>query len=322
MKINKLSENFTPLNEGILFGIETEGETPTDLIVEILELSTGEVVATQLLRNVLSATINIAPYVEHFAEYAPSLLRQTAFHEAPTANYKVRVDGIESEEIVLSVNRSKIDEAPTLVTSLPFQRRIARGESDEVVIISGKDKRIYAEFEDENGAILNLDYLPTTEASILTISPDEFDETVKSFEVTLYCEGQVLGTLHYTIASPLKSNTRLAWLSESGAIERYTFPKSHKTLISTQKQSFLTSDGICTAHCRAKQVVSVCSRFESSKTIEALAEIATSPKVWIENDEGCDLVEITTPEIEYNIFGEPSHIHFDICLWQREVALW
>ena len=96
----------------------------------------------------------------------------------------------------------------------------------------------------------------------------------------------------------------------------------HEKSILTQKQSFLTSDGICSAHCRAKQIVSVCSRFESSKTIEALAEIAASPKVWIENDEGCDLVEITTPEIEYNIFGEPSHIHFDICLWQREVALW
>lgn len=322
MKLNKLSENFTPLAEGIFFGIETECETPRDLVVEILELPTGEVVATQLLRNVLSATINIAPYMEHFAEYAPASRHQTSFSEAPTATYKIRVEGIESEEVVVSINRSKIDEPPTLVTSFPLSRRIARGESDEVVVISGKGNKIYAEIEADNGAILELDHLPTTDASILTISPDGFDETIKSFEVTLYCEGQALGTLRYAIVAPLKTATRLAWISESGAIERYTFPKSYKTAITTEKQSFLTSEGICTAHCRAKQTISLCSRFESSKTIETLAQIATSPKVWVEDNTGVTLVEVTTPNIDYNIFGEPSHIHFDICLWQKEVALW
>ena len=76
------------------------------------------------------------------------------------------------------------------------------------------------------------------------------------------------------------------------------------------------------SHCRAKQTISLCSRFESSKTIETLAQIATSPKVWVEDNTGITLVEVTTPNIDYNIFGEPSHIHFDICLWQKEVALW
>ena len=322
MKIKKLSENFTPLAEGIFFDIETECETPRDLVVEILELPTGEVVATQLLRNVLSATINIAPYMEHFAEYKPSVHHKTTFSEAPTATYKVRVEGIESEEVVVSINRSKIDEPPTLVTSFPLLRRIARGESDEVVVVSGKGNRIYVEIEDENCAIFTFDYLPTSEASILTISPDELDETIKSFEVTLYCEGQVLGTLRYVISTPLKSATRLAWISESGAIERYTFPKSYKTVLTTDKRSVLTSEGICTAHCQAKQTISLCSRFESSKTIEALAQIASSPKVWVEDDGGFTLVEVATPSIDYNIFGEPSHIHFDICLWQKEVALW
>ena len=24
----------------------------------------------------------------------------------------------------------------------------------------------------------------------------------------------------------------------------------------------------------------------------------------------------------YNLFGDPSHINFNLCLWQKEVALW
>ena len=321
MKINKLSDNFTPLSEGIYFGIETEEETPTDLIVEILELSTGEVVATQLLRNVLSATVNIAPYMEHFVQRAPSSHRQTAFSEAPTAGYKIRIDGIESEEIIVSINRCKIDTTPSLITSFPKRRRIACGESDEVVIISGKGNKIYAEIESESGEMLNYEYLPTSEASILTISPDDFEREAKAFDMVIYCAGKVLGTLCYVVTQPLKSAVRLAWISESGAIERYTFPTSYKSTLSTEKRSIMTNEGLCTAHCRAKQIISLCSRFESCTTIEALAQIATSPRVWIEHNGHYQPIEVTSPEINYNIFGEPSHIHFNICLWQKEVAL-
>ena len=63
MKITKLSDNFTPIHKGIYFGIETEESAPTNLEVEIIDSSTSEIVATQQLREVTSATINIAPYL-------------------------------------------------------------------------------------------------------------------------------------------------------------------------------------------------------------------------------------------------------------------
>ena len=322
MKINKLSDNFTPVNEGIFFGIDTEEESATDLVVEILELSTEEVVATQLLRNVCSATVNIAPYVEHFAELTPSPHRQITFSEAPSAAYKIRVGDIESEEVIVSVNRSKIGSSPALLTSFPLTRRIAHGEIDEVLILTNKGKMVYAEVEADDGEILDFAYLSTTGATILTISPEEFDEATKSFEVTLYCEGEILGTLRYIIALPTKNTTRLAWLSESGAIERYTFPTSHKTTLTAKKRSFMTGAGLCTTHSRAKQLISLSSRFESRATIEALAQIVASPMVWVENGGCYELVEVTTSEIDYNLFDEPSHIHFNVCLTKKEVALW
>ena len=71
MKITKLSKNFTPLNKGIYFGIDTESDTPTTLTVEIIDSSTTEVIATQQLREVTSAKVNIAPYLPRFEEYKP-----------------------------------------------------------------------------------------------------------------------------------------------------------------------------------------------------------------------------------------------------------
>lgn len=321
MKINKLSDNFTPLHEGILFSIECEDETPTDLFVEIIAVSSGEVVATQLLRNTLSARVNIAPYMEHFTDYQPTLHTQALFREAPTAAYKIRVNGIESEEVIVSINRCTIDATPTIVSSLPSSRRISYGESDEVVILTGQDNRIYVEMESKSGEAQHFDYTATTNATILTISPDIFETPTNSFEVVIYCDGAIIGILRYTIVPTLKDSIRLAWISESGAIERYSFPTAHKRLYATEKRSLMTNEGITTAHCRAEEVISLCSRLESCATIEALAQIAFAPKVWIEHNEGYNLVDVATTNIEQNLFGEPSHLHIDICLWQKEVSL-
>lgn len=321
MKLNKLSANFTPLNEGIIFSINTENEVPTNLIVEIIDAKSNEIVATQQLHNATTATVNIAPYIACFSGYAPTSLRQTAFMEAPTATYKIRINDIESEAVVVSVNRTKIDTKPTGITALPLSRRITRHANDELMIVSEAGKTIYAEIVADNGETLHFEYTPTTEASILAISPDDFDSVVKTFDVALYCEGEAFCTLHYSITTPLKTATRLAWISDNGTIERYTFPVSHKAKRSAEKRTITTQEGVVAARCNAKQTTSLCSRFESRATIEALAQIASAPKVWIEQGEGWRLVEVIELQTEYNLFDEPSHLHLDICLWKKEVAL-
>lgn len=321
MILKKLSKNFAPLQEGILFGIESESDTPSDIVVEIIEVKSEKVVATQLLRNTLSATVNIAPYLVHFGDYAPTLGNHTTFAEAPTATYKIRVGEIESEEIVISVNRCQIGSTPTMATTLPLARRIAYGESDEVLIVADEGERIYAELENNNGESIHLEYSPTAQATLLTISPNAFDTITTSFEVKLYCGGRSLGELRYKVATPLKSATRLAWISESGAIERYTFPKSNKTAFSTEKKRVLTAEGICTTSCRTQQIVSLSSRIEPCAMVEALAQIASSPKVWLMQEDSCELVDVVTSQIEYNLFGEASYLYLELATSQKEVAL-
>ena len=322
MKINKLSDNLTPLDEGIFFGIDTESDTPSEIVVEIIEATTGEVVAVQQLHNILTTRINIAPYIAHLSEYAPTQTTQTSFAELPSTEYKIRIDEVESEAIVVSVNRCKIGATPTLITDFPHSRRVARGENDEVMFAAEPGKRISAELVANTGETLSLKYLTTTNLSTLIIAAEEFDSDIASFDVTLYCEEEEFAALHYTVVPPLKNATRLAWLSECGTIEQYTFPVSHKVKHSTEKQSIMTNSGICAAHHQTKLTISLCSRLEPRATVEALAKIISSPKVWVKH-KGCyKLVEVATTELEYNLFGEPGFLHLDICLWQKGVALW
>ena len=87
-------------------------------------------------------------------------------------------------------------------------------------------------------------------------------------------------------------------------------------------KSVMTSSGICSAHNQTKLTISLCSRLEPRAIVEALAEIISSPKVWIKRNGEYKLVEVATTEMEYSLFGEPNFLHLDICLWQKGVTLW
>ena len=64
--------------------------------------------------------------------------------------------------------------------------------------------------------------------------------------------------------------------------------------------------------------ITLISRYEPSATVEALAQIIASPKVWIEQSEGSREVMVLTSTIESDLFGEPACIALDISEWSRE----
>ncbi len=322
MKITKLSNDFTPIRKGIYFNVETEGDTPTNIIVEIVDSLTSEVIATKLLRGVTSAKVNIAPYLSRFEERKPMQNLCTSISGAPYAEYKVRVDDIESEAVMVSVNNIEAENTPTIISAMPNTRRISYGESDEVLIISKEGRNICAEITADNGEQLNIEHHATTGANILTISTEDFGANTHSLDVVLRCDGEEFGSLHYQVTAPIKTSTRLAWLSDKGSIERYTFPVSYEVKHTVEKGAILTTDGVQTTHCRTKQNIALASRFEPTETIAALAGIASSTKVWWECNGELKSVEVTTRSIEQSLFGAPDSIRIEISTLNEEERVW
>lgn len=321
MRITKLSENFSPIHEGIFFDIDTESSTPENLTVEIIDTRSREVIATQLLREVTSAKVNIAPYMARLNEYAPTSHKQTTFTAAPSQGYRIRINNIESEEICVSVNHKKIAATPSFISSQPLSRRISYGKSDELLIFAPTGGRLSVEITANNGESIHVEHLATSDVTTLAISTGDFGSDIRSLEATLYCNGVAFGTLCYIVSRPLKTATHLAWISESGAIEQYTFPSSHKSKKSVSRQLLSTSNGVISTRCNTKESITVCSRFEPRATIESLAQIVSAPKVWMERESGFELVEVVSPTIDYNIFNEPDCIHFELCSERKEVSL-
>jgi hypothetical protein len=322
MKITKLSNDFAPIDKGIFFNIDTEDSTPATIIVEIVDSLTSEVVATQQLRKITSARVNIAPYLPQFKEYEPMQNYCTAFSVAPYARYKIRVDSVESEDITVSVNKVEIENTPTIISTMPSIRRISHGECDEVLVFAGEERDIYAEITADTGEQLNLEHHTTSGANILTISTKDFGADIHTLEVVLYCEDEVFGSLRYRVTPPIKTATRLAWLSDKGSIERYSFPVTHKTKQTVERRTIITTEGPQTSQCHTKQVLSLASRFEPSDTIAALAQIASSTKVWREHNGALESIEVATQTIEQDLFGAPDSLCIDICTLNKKEGIW
>jgi hypothetical protein len=321
MYLEKLSSNFTPRQQGIFFAIDTERDEPTDIVVEIINCEENKVVAMQTLRNVTTAKVNIAPYINFPTHYESGECQELSFMDMPTFRYAIRVEEIESEEVVLTVNRTEIEELPAIVTSQPLSRHISLGEYDEMLIVAEPYSEFRAEITTDLGESVSVEQYCTSGVTVLTIPTEEFDPATRSFDLRIECGGEEIGAIHYAIAPHHKGAVRMAWLSDEGTIERYTFPISSRSFRSVSKRTTSMLKGEISSQCNAKQSITVCSRYESTATINALAQIVHSPKVWVEQANARRSVEVITSSIEYSLFGAPVCIALDICLWQKEVAL-
>ncbi len=320
MKLLKLSNDFTPRQQGLFFGIETEGEEPTNVVVEVVDAELGQVVATQLLREIISAKINIAPYVASEVEYAPTKTSPTTFREAPSARYCVRVGEVESDAIRVSINR-RLAESPSLVTTMPNCRHIDYGEADELLVMASPEDEITAEIMADSGESISLKTSSESGALILHISTEDFGKDIRKMDVELLCNGEPFARLCYVVFSRHRGSVRLAWVSEEGSIEQYTFPRVVRREVEAIRECVTTQQGKMVVGVKSESQLSLMSRYEPRHTIKALADIISSPKVWMVREGGCEMVEVASSHIESNLFGEPDFIALSIVEWSREVSL-
>lgn len=319
MRFIKLSGDFTPIHQGIFYDVDTESNAPSEVVVEIVNANTGEVAASQLLRGISSAKVNIAPYLPRFAERKPHKPDHSTFVEVPTATFYLRANGVISESITISVNLCDTSASTTIISSLPALRRIAYGECDELLVRVPQNGVIAATITADNGESLSIERVASTGITALSISTKDFGTNIDTLHVELTHNGEVFNRIDYLVVEPQKSSVRLAWVSESGSIERYTFPRIGVSC-KVGKRYFNTESCRATASATIERNWVLTSRYEPRATIEALSHIISSPKVWIE-EEAMREIEVCTSQINYNLFNEPDVIELEICELRREVAL-
>ena len=318
MRFTSTPQNFTPIEQGLVFAFTTDNSTPATVVVEIVDCSDESVIATLRLHNVTTAEVDIAPYIAPFAERKPLKCSTSTLQEAPTALYKVRVDDVESAELLVSLNRSKVV-APAVVTTMSSQRRLACGECDELLLFAEEGSDLEIVMSTDTGEELRLEKV-SSGAEMLTVVADDFGEECRRVDVAVLCDGGEVASLCYNIVAPSGRGVRLAWLSSEGSIERYTFPVTHSITLNAERERVGDGEILRTVACRSESRLEVASRYEPRATIAALSEIVTSSRVWLVADEDIE-VDVVTATTTQSLFGEPSAVVLSLRLWQREEAL-
>lgn len=264
-----------------------------DFTFKIFENQTDKLLGVKKFYQTTTVQLNIAPHIRPFA--IPNIeLHEMGFvtpYRQGNVSVYVTVDDNSAASGVrqFSISRGAI-ETPGLVTSLPSVRSISAGESEllqiccesnGVVTVEVKEyltpyERSYekpyleGEFVEElvdshsysssvaDGKLLLFNYVARSNRG-------SSEQSVERAVVTVTQGSAVLAEVAYHIVEPMADAVRVAWLSESGSVEHYTFPVVKSLSLG---EDFLTT-------------LELVSAFEGYAVRVALAEIVRSSRVWV-----------------------------------------
>ena len=319
MTFTSTPQDFTPIEQGVVFAFNTDLEQPTSVEVEIVESASKQVVATLRLHDIIQAEVNIAPYITLLAERKPLKCYTSTLTEAPTMAYKVRIGDTESPEVVVSVNCNEVV-APSLISMMPSQRRLPHDESDELLIFAGKGASVEVDMTSDFGDSIQLEAVSASGMMRLVVAAADFAEGSSKVVVSVSSDGEEIATLHYDIVTPNEQGVCLAWLSSEGSIERYTFPVARTITLATKRERVGQGEMLRTVSCQNEATLEVASRYEPCATATALHEIVASPRIWLVGEDDVE-IDVITSSTSQSLFGKPSAVALTLRLWQKGTSL-
>ena len=319
MKFTSIPQNFTPLAEGICFGFDRGAVVAGVVDAEIVDLSTNTVIARQQLRGTSEGVVDIAPYVAQHLVTTPTTYRYSCIEEQPAGQYAVRIDGVLSPGVIVALNRIK-PASRTWLSTMPYTRRICRGEIDQIAIFAEPGEQVSMTIESDSGEMLSEEYITPTGAVIAYISTHDFSDEARRLEVRIDCGGHDLPSLHYNIERPHSGDMRIVWLSDAGTVERYTFPGPREVVRNVVKQRTVVDGVPCATECTTEQHIRLVSHYESRVVAAALAEIASSPRVWAELDGVLGELDVVSSASTLYTYGEPKSVEVELRQWRKGVS--
>ncbi len=234
------------------FTANSEPET----VLSVLKDDT--VIASKRYYDTYAAQIDVAPIIRKHLRFAPPQSTEMLYEQTDRRlAITVAVDGTTSETRCF-ISTSRPRNFTGFLTSMPWKRIIRRGDVDELTLLSIGT----LQFSIHGSQLGNVLYSETrTETNKKQLhfrfNPEQFPDYTR-FYVQLYEDEELIDQIEYVVAEPLPNGCRLAWRTDAGSVEHYTFPISRDNVL--------------------------ISAFEPKGMIEALRELTDAPQVWRTSD--------------------------------------
>lgn len=306
----------------LIFGFE-DSDNSGSIVVTITDIERGEELMTRVFEQSASCEIDIAPLLRRTMHADFDQSRAGFWHPSSRVRH-IRVSDSDSLCESYFVAAVECDTDSQLLTSMPRRRLISPGERDEFLLRSVKRVDIMVTYKNgvtmqsgESALVANIPYC-------YTFTTEDFTGEESEVEITFLLGDNTQERFHYTVVEPIPDSVRVVWLSRSGSVERYTFPivVSRRESQSSQWVAPLDSEAVMHS-AEYAQRLTLMSALELSPTLEALAQIGTSPFVAIEGIGG-EYVEVESLPEEFTTTPSSTVGTISVTLKQRvkHLKLW
>jgi hypothetical protein len=229
----------------------------------------------------------------------------------------VRVSGITTPVVFLT---GGTDNAPigAIMSTAPTKLVIRPGEKDEISLISdGGVVRPTVKFTHNENEYTDDIFLSNYGAGVHTfvvdeavvaqkfasqtgLTADRMREFTVELRLTMPGNGYVYLWRHYVVDRTPHRGKRLAWINRYGVVDYYTFPIIDSRTLSGGRGRILSSAGWNTVETEAEEWTLLTSDYEQAETLEWLAELLSSPRVWIVEQYGAVEVDVADSAVSFD----------------------
>ncbi len=277
--------NFASIWNELIF--EWQESEPSDILIEIINDRTDESIGVKKFYSSSSAKINIAPML--FKSMMPTASKNSTTGAVnPSTGFPrvvLQVGDTQSPTLYFTYAKEQAEEDMILRT-MPANRILYADECDQITMIGAEGELIVFTLrgiehgQEEYSTIRSYYTSIDGGVRVFHLLASEWVNTYKTISVDCISGTTTLGTITYSLESQAASGYRVAWLSQRGSIEHYTFP-----IVASSSQ---LSSG--------KHSKTLRSAYGTAEEIEAISEIISSPLVWRVEAGEYTQIEVDTTE--------------------------
>lgn len=312
MRFTPTPQNGSSWQDSLLFGIDTEEEQPTDILLEVA--SQNESLVRRRLYGVTTAEVDIAPYLKHLSYIAPTIGTSAIIAPSPSAQaIRLIANEVSSEQALLFHHpydattphiisyehelRAIADNEPIILTA--YAQESIQVNAIFMTKISSRNFRLSAQ---TMGMPMNI-IIPST------LYPSNVERIV--VEITL--DDTTLRTLEYNPLPQREKAWCVAWFNKRGGLETYTFPSSLRlSYDATINSEYASTAEHYTPIASASVRHRLCSAYETQEQIERLSEMVFSPRIFLINGRSVTPITLCNRHIEFDNHGSLRQMCIEI----------
>lgn len=292
MKFTSIPTAYSTFNAPLIYQFESL-DGAKDLLFEIVDLATDEVIGQKKFYAIEAGSFDIAPYLRRraVATLPQSVEGCGVIETATQLKVAVRANGVSSSS--RNFIAAKVDSSThyCLLSHQIRQRTMAHDEFDVIAYFAMPDAVVEVVVEASGKDNSSLTIEPSSGGHrTIAITASDFDAATTALKVSIKIDGEIADVVEYEIKPNLKGARRIAWINSDYSPEVYTFPMRKSVLIEAARKHIETIWGREAAEVEHQSELKLLSAYEPEEQIEALQEIVTSKKIWLLK--GCQVQDV------------------------------